>query len=187
MSTDPTVALRADHRQVEHLIDEIEKADPSERTPLVKQLATSLSAHMKLEEELLYPVIAETLGKEEVTEANTEHELARVGLMKVVDLAPGAPGFGAALDMLRAGIVHHVHDEEDEVFPQLTEKLDQARLSRLAEQMDEARSRLGLPTNADLLQDASKGELYEEAKKAGVPGRSNMSKEELADALTSDS
>lgn len=187
MATDPTLMLRGDHRKVEHLLHQIEEADPADRAALVEELTTDLTAHMKLEEDLLYPVIVDVLGEEEAAEAENEHEMARMGLTKVGELSPDGPGFMAALETLKATISHHVHDEEDEVFPQLTEKLDQARLSRLAEQMDEVRSQLGLPTNADLLQDASKEELYEEAKKAGVPGRSNMSKEELADALTSDS
>jgi hypothetical protein len=180
---DPTLALRADHRMVEQLIDEIDQAEPSARPPLVQQLAEALQAHMKIEEDLLYPVVGETLGRQQVTAADTEHALAREGLDKVLELAPGAPGFGAALDMLRAGIHHHVEDEEGEMFPQLLDRLDPPRLARLGEDMDRARGKLGLPTEVDLLKEASKEELYEQAKRAGVPGRSAMSKEELAEAL----
>jgi uncharacterized protein (UPF0216 family) len=187
MIIDPTHALRADHRMVEQLIDEIDQADPSVRKPLIRQLAKALRAHMKIEEDLLYPVVAEVLGKAEATEANTEHVLAREGLDKVMELGPGAPGFGAALDMLRTGIHHHVQDEEGEMFPQLLDRLDQPRLARLGEEMDRARGKLGLPTEVELLKESSREELYEQAKRAGVPGRSSMSKEELAEALVTGS
>jgi hypothetical protein len=71
----------------------------------------------------------------------------------------GQPGFGAAVAMLQAGISHHVEEEEDEVFPKL-------------------RQALGFPST-----DTSKRELYEQAKAAGIEGRSSMTKDELAAAL----
>ena len=91
----------------------------ADRQPLVDELATALRAHMELEETVLYPAMGPVTGKEAVQEANTEHELARKSLEDVVRLAPTTPGFGAALDATRAGIVHHVDEEENEVFTEL--------------------------------------------------------------------
>ena len=39
------------------------------------------------------------------------------------------------------------------------------------------------PTRGGVNENASKSELYEKARKAGIDGRSNMSKDELVDAL----
>jgi hypothetical protein len=88
----------------------------------------------------------------------------------------------AALDMLKAGIGHHVEDEESEMFPRLNEKLDAARLEQLDEELTAGRRRLGLPTRDDM-PDAPRAELYEKAKEAGVPGRSSMTRDELAQSL----
>ena len=69
---DVTKLLEADHRQVEELFTAIESAEGAERTPLIEELATSLKAHMQLEEDVLYPVMAPATGEEAVEEANTE-------------------------------------------------------------------------------------------------------------------
>jgi hemerythrin superfamily protein len=180
MATDPTLMLRGDHRKVEHLLHQIEEADPADRAALVEELTTDLTAHMKLEEDILYPVIVEALGEEEAAEAENEHEMARVGLAKVGELSPDGPGFMAALETLKATISHHVHDEEDEVFPQLDQKLAEDRRERLAQDLERARPALGLPTHDELPVYLSRDELYEKAKKSGVAGRSSMSKDELA-------
>lgn len=180
---DPTALLRADHRLVERLLDDIEKAKPAARPPLVEQLTTSLKAHMKLEEDVLYPVIATTLGDKTAHEAEVEHELAKTGLNKVRSLMPDAPGFVAALDMLRAGIQHHVKEEEGSIFLKLKQKLNATQKERVAADMDTARARLGLPTRKDVGTKASRDELYQKAQKAGIPGRSTMTKEELATVL----
>jgi hypothetical protein len=43
--------------------------------------------------------------------------VARKALAEMVNLSPDKPGFGAALDSVKAGIAHHVNEEESEVFP----------------------------------------------------------------------
>src|SRR4051812_6107084 len=114
--------LTQEHRKAEQLMDQLQGTDPgTRRDQLVAELTDALTTHMAVEERYLYPIVTEVLGAETETEAETEHGLARDGLAKLDELR-AAPGFGAALDMVKAGIAHHVHEEEHEVFPQLRQK-----------------------------------------------------------------
>jgi hemerythrin superfamily protein len=180
---DVTKMLEADHRQVEDLFEKIEKADGAARTPLIDQLVTSLRGHMELEEQVVYPRMAPVTGEEPVEEGKTEHELARKGLEDVVRLAPDDPGFGAALDAVKAGITHHVEEEEGEVFPKLRKDGPKV-LDEMATPFMQKRLELGLPMEASALAAAStKDELVSEAKNAGIDGASSKTKQELAEAL----
>jgi iron-sulfur cluster repair protein YtfE (RIC family) len=180
---DVTRMLEADHRQVEDLFARIEKAQGAERQPLIDQLAKALLAHMELEESVVYPAMKPVTGDEAFEEANTEHELGRSTLQEMVRLAPDEPGFGAALDATRAGISHHVDEEEHEVFPTLRKGGGRV-LAEIATPFMQKRHELGLPMGADALAAAStKEELLTEAKNAGVEGAGSMTKAELAEAL----
>ena len=180
---DPTKLLEADHRQVEELFSKIESAEGEARTPFIQELGDSLKKHMELEEELVYPRMEPVTGAEAVQEGNKEHELARKALADVLALAPDEPGFGAALEALKAGIEHHVEEEEGEVFPQLRKEAPEL-LAELATPMVQKRVELGMPFDASSLADAStKEELLDEARNAGIEGITSMTKEELAEAL----
>ena len=180
---DVTRMLEADHREVEKLFSKIEKAEGDARQPLIDELATAVRGHMQLEETVVYPEMRSVLGGEAVTEARTEHDLARKSLDEMVRLAPDEPGFGAALDATKAGITHHVEEEEGEVFPKLRSK-GASVLEAMATPFIKKRMELGLPMESDALAaSSSKEELLAEAKGAGVEGASSMSKTELADAL----
>lgn len=180
---DVTRMLEADHRQVEDLFEQIEKAEGADRTPLIEELATSLQAHMALEEQVVYPTMKPVVGDEAVEEGVTEHELARKALAEMQALAPDEPGFGAALDAVKAGIAHHVEEEEGEVFPKLRSN-GQKVLEEMAPPFMKKRLELGLPMDADALAaSATKDELVAEASSAGIDGASSMNKGELAEAL----
>jgi iron-sulfur cluster repair protein YtfE (RIC family) len=180
---DVTKILEKDHRTVEQLFAKIEKAEGSERRQLIDELATSLEAHMTLEEEVVYPAMRPVTGDETVQEGEKEHELAKKGLADVVDLAPGDPGFGAALDSVKAGISHHVDEEESEVFPKLRKQGTRV-LEEMATPFMTRRLELGLPMEAEALAAAStKDELATEAQNVGVEGAASMTKDELAKAL----
>jgi hemerythrin superfamily protein len=181
---DVTRILESDHREVEALFEQIEKAEGAERQPLIDHLVTSLRSHMELEEVVVYPAMEPVTGHEDVQEANTEHQLAREILDEVVRLAPDEPGFGAALDAVKAGISHHVKDEEEEVFPKLR-KDGPSVLQDMATPFMKKRMELGMPMGADALaKSSSKDELLDEAKAANVDGAASMSKAQLADALS---
>ena len=181
---DPTKLLEADHRIVESLFDQIEQAEGEERTPLIEELATSLRAHMELEEQVVYPAMEPITGAETVQEGVTAHELARTALADMVALAPDEPGFGAALEAVKAGIEHHVEEEEGEVFPQLRNE-GQEQLATMSTPFMQKRMELGLPMDAEAIAAAStKEELLEEARSADVDGAASMTKTQLAQALS---
>ena len=86
--------LETEHRQVEELFAKLEKADSeSEQRPLVEELATALTRHMKIEETEVYPEVAKVDAEME-QEAETEHQLGRDGIATLQTMV-GQPGFGA--------------------------------------------------------------------------------------------
>jgi iron-sulfur cluster repair protein YtfE (RIC family) len=180
---DVTKMLEADHRQVEDLFAKIERAKGAARQPMIDELVTSLRAHMELEEQVVYPMMAPVTGDEAVEEGKVEHELGRKGLDDVIRLAPDEPGFGAALDAVKAGISHHVKEEEKETFPKLRTSGVKI-LDEMAAPFMQKRLALGLPMDAEALAGAStKDELLAEAKSADIAGAGSMTKAELSSAL----
>jgi iron-sulfur cluster repair protein YtfE (RIC family) len=110
--------LEADHRKVEKLFKQLDKAEEaSVQRRLVGELTNALAEHMRLEETQVYPALSRLDG-EMGEEAEIEHGLARDGLATLTSMI-GMPGFGAAVAMLEAGISHHVEEEEKEAFPKL--------------------------------------------------------------------
>lgn len=166
--------LEEEHRKVERLLAQL-KENPfgPDADTTADEIRSALETHMAVEEGWIYPLI----GDESATDGSeTEHDLVRDAL-DVLDDLRGEPGFAAAVEMLRAGIAHHVADEEEEIFPELErssaselERLDPQELERIVERRTEF--------------DLSKAELYRAAQEAGIPGRSQMSREELIEALS---
>jgi hypothetical protein len=178
----------------------------------VQELGDALSLHMAVEEQFLYPIVLQRLGDEEAREAENEHMLTREGLQNLRDLVD-EPGFAAAVESLEAGVNHHVADEEEKVFPGLREKaadeiaaLDPDELEQQVDRSAMAETTTtssgttssgttssgttssgasgsgGSPSPDDLV-DLTKDELYQKAKEMDIPGRSNMTKKELAQAV----
>jgi hemerythrin superfamily protein len=138
---DPIAQLKADHREMETLLKTLadSKQPGVRRRNTVEKVERKLALHMRIEERLIYPLIPSVLGEEAAEEANIEHGLARNGLAELKRLQD-APGFGASVDMLTAGIKHHVKEEEQEVFPKLKANLDRTQLAELGEAVLKERS-----------------------------------------------
>lgn len=139
---DVTEMLEQDHREAEDLFAKIKETNGAARAGLVTKLVSALKLHMQVEETIVYPAIAKQVagGDDMVKEATTEHEGARKALVDVEKLSPNEPGFDGALEMLEAGISHHVEEEEDEVFPKFRESVSAEELSALGEEVAAAKS-----------------------------------------------
>jgi iron-sulfur cluster repair protein YtfE (RIC family) len=121
---DPLTILRSDHREVSKMLNALAETDEGkEREQLLADVQAALTLHMQIEEELLNPLVQEHVGAEDEEEAEIEHGLAREGLQKAVELV-AAPGFGAVVEMLKAGIKHHVDEEEREILPELKSAME---------------------------------------------------------------
>jgi iron-sulfur cluster repair protein YtfE (RIC family) len=161
--------LIEEHRKVERLLARLKESEPgTERQVLFDELRSSLDTHMAVEEQFVYTLMAEHLGEEAAADATDEHELARAGLAEAAKrLEEGA--FEAAIEILEAGIGHHVEEEETDQFPALREKAGPQLAAMDPEKLETAVK--------------TREELYEEAKEAGIEGRSKMDKQELAEAV----
>ncbi|MBV9569667.1 MAG: hemerythrin domain-containing protein [Alphaproteobacteria bacterium] len=106
--------LKADHRTVEALFAQYEKASSSdEKSKLAKQICKALIVHTLLEEQIFYPACREKGVEEDIMdEAQVEHDGAK---MLISDLIAGSPDdefYDAKMKVLSEYIKHHVGEEE---------------------------------------------------------------------------
>jgi hemerythrin-like domain-containing protein len=142
---DPMTILKADHREVKKSLTTLADSEEGpERERMVAEVTESLSLHMKLEEEFVYPQVASEIGAEDEEEAEIEHQLAREGLEKMGELV-SKPGFGAAVEMLKAGILHHVEEEETELLPELKSALSRDEWLAIGDKIAAAKAEAGAP------------------------------------------
>ena len=142
---DPMRILKADHREVKQLLTKLgETEEGAEREALANEVVTKLTAHMEMEEAIVYPPVKTEIGEEDEEEAEVEHGLAREGLQKMMSLLE-APGFGAAVEMVKGGIEHHVEEEETQILPELKESLSRDEWLTLGDRIADAKQAAGLP------------------------------------------
>jgi hemerythrin-like domain-containing protein len=140
--------LKADHREVKRLLTALgDSEEGPEREQMAVQVDTALGVHMQIEEDLLYPMVAEYVGEDDEAEAEIEHGLAREGLSKMMSMIE-KPGFGAAAEMLLGGIEHHVEEEETEILPALKEALPRDEWLALGDRIAQAKADAGQPLAA---------------------------------------
>ena len=87
---DAIALLKEDHRKVENLFAEAEKArDKDRKKMLVQQICTELMIHSMVEEEIFYPACKDKIEKEDVLEeAYVEHDGAKVLIAELLDSEP---------------------------------------------------------------------------------------------------
>ncbi len=128
--------LKDDHQRVKKAYTKFRKLDAVEdaaqRRELVNQVLDELNLHTQLEEELLYPAARDAIAEPAlIDEAEVEHEMLRL-LMEQLRARPSddaedsdTADRDARFTVLCEYTLHHVKEEEREMFPQLVKaKLD---------------------------------------------------------------
>jgi hemerythrin superfamily protein len=184
--------LKSDHDTVRGLFEQFEQAKESGDTQQLKalqeQIFTELEVHTSVEEEVFYPE-AKAVGEEAeelVAEGVEEHHVVKILMEEIQALTPEDEAWAAKMSVLIENVEHHAEEEETELFPQLRETFGDERLQRMGQQLEEAKQRRGAPpTPQPDIVDLTRDELYEKAQDLQIEGRSEMTKEELIQAIRS--
>ena len=91
---DVTHILAADHRAVEALFEEFEKASSTERkAKIAEKICTELKIHAQVEEEVFYPALKGKIDDDLLKEAYVEHDGAKLLINDILASGPdGAVG-----------------------------------------------------------------------------------------------
>jgi hypothetical protein len=110
---DAIALLKADHRKVEGLFEEFEKARASNRkAALVRQICTELTVHTMIEEQIFYPACRGKIEDDTLDEAYVEHDGAKMLIAELMDATPDDAFYDAKVKVLSEEIKHHVKEEE---------------------------------------------------------------------------
>jgi len=111
---DAVALLKEDHRTVEELFAQFEKASGDGRKEkLARQICLELSVHAQIEEEIFYPACEGKVEEDLVKEAYVEHDGAKVLIGEILSGAGASDDyFDAKVKVLQEQIEHHVEEEE---------------------------------------------------------------------------
>lgn len=180
--------LMEEHELMAELIDELLDTDDGEtevRAELVAQLRAALLAHSQAEQsELYYPVRELDPSLATVVDDHLEeHDELDDLLGELAECPLEGETILDVADELRAAFEDHVDDEENELFPQAREYVDDAHAAVMGERYRAERLRRLESLHIDRYDDMTAEELYEEARDREITGRSNMNRDELITEL----
>lgn len=118
---DAVALLKADHREVERLFSQFEKAKgEAQKQQLAEQICMELRIHAQIEEEIFYHTAREFLNDDEiVNEALVEHQSAKDLISQIEGMPASDEMFDAKVSVLKEMVEHHVQEEEKTMMPQL--------------------------------------------------------------------
>jgi hemerythrin superfamily protein len=142
---DAIVLLKDDHKQVERLFKQFEKAgDNAHQTKreIVDEVIKELTTHAYIEETLFYPTARAAVPEtgEHVLESVEEHHVVAWMLSELAHTEPADERFDAKMTVLMENVRHHVEEEEKEWFPQVRKAMGRKDLQNLGEKMQAAKS-----------------------------------------------
>ena len=124
---------RADHVELDRLIRAVHESHGTERQKIANRLCRLVFPHAFAEESVLWPVIRRVLpdGEAQTLEIEREHQQINELFTRLERANPDSIEyddlFAAITDLLR----QDVRDEEDSLFPDLRDALDDRELRRL--------------------------------------------------------
>ena len=139
---DAIALLKEDHRQVETLFKQFEKASgTAEKQHIVASITTALAQHTEIEERIVYPWAREYIENEDdlVLEAVEEHRVAKWLLAEIAATAPDDERYEARVTVLIEVVRHHVKEEESDFFPDLRDVATRAELLDLGDELRAAK------------------------------------------------
>lgn len=127
--------LKQDHDQHRQLLDKLVDArgEDERRAKLFEQFRVEVTAHAAAEEETLYAtMLAKPDLREEAQHSVSEHKEIDDYFEEMADLKFGGEAWEKRFDKMRERYLHHIEEEEEEMFPEAAEELTASEEKRLA-------------------------------------------------------
>ena len=116
---DAIALLKADHKKVKALLEQLEKTTErgaARRTKLLGQIDKELKVHTEIEETIFYPAFRDAVQKKEdremYFEALEEHHVVKLVLPEIQETDPASEPFAAKAKVLKELVEHHAGEEE---------------------------------------------------------------------------
>jgi len=136
---DALTLLKKEHDEVKKMLKDLDATTDraiKPRQDLFGRLKHSLTVHEQMEEAVLYPALKEHAEtKDIVLEAYEEHDVVET-ILGELERTPFDDGiWRAKLTVMRENLLHHIEEEEDEMFGQVRKLFDEETLESLGDQM----------------------------------------------------
>ena len=148
-----TEILAMDHREALGMIEEIQNVRSNTEThqQTFKQLKAALELHMREEEEIFYPALAEHEDFSDLLEENVpEHEMVREMLAQMSELQPNDATFQETLVEMKTALLAHMTSEEEDLFPDAIDTFGPEKMDALGNRIDQLKSESVLSRGASM-------------------------------------
>src|SRR3954447_5208519 len=136
-AADAVELLISDHREVEQLFTMFENAasDSKVAKETADKIVRELSVHAVVEEEILYPALADLGDNADGLRQHSldEHQEVKELLASVDGKPADDPKVRQAFQKLKQSVSEHVQEEEEKVFPLLRSRLGEERVMQMGE------------------------------------------------------
>jgi hypothetical protein len=146
--------MEQEHREILALFESYaalaaSQAGADERRALADEICMAITIHMRLENEMLYPVAVESVAGALLHDAENEHATTREQIASVLGTRPERKGYDEQVLALGRSVRHHVCEERQYLFPAV--RVSGVDLARLGARLSERR--LELQTVSDALRE----------------------------------
>ncbi|NIC06648.1 hemerythrin domain-containing protein [Billgrantia bachuensis] len=134
--------LTIDHREMEDLLDQIQRApDAEQRRDLTDTLIAEVMRHAVAEEMYVYPTMEKRIpnGEEEAEHDKEEHDEIVQVMKQLEDADAAEPAFMDRVHKLDELLRHHAKDEEADQFPKLRQRIAGEDLVELGKKVEKAK------------------------------------------------
>ncbi len=128
--------LKQQHDEAKALFGKIEKAEGEEKERLFDELADALAVHAAIEEKEFYPATKSARTEELLQEAVEEHLSVKRIIADLLEMEPTDAQFDAKISVLKEQVLHHVEEEEGDLFPKVKRMLKADELEDLGIAME---------------------------------------------------
>jgi hemerythrin superfamily protein len=132
--------LKKDHEKHRELLTAIQKTgskDGKERRRLFEEFKTETTAHAAAEEETLYAtMMRDTEGRHDAQHSVAEHKEVGDMLEELAKTDETSEDWMDKFDKLRKRYLHHIDEEEDDMFPKAKELLSKPKTVELEKEFE---------------------------------------------------